>query len=136
MARRPTHGLLVVVGGDGRISEVVNGLGKAGFSADLTLAILPAGTGNDLAATLAIPGDPAETTVAVLRQNRVLTLDAIPRANSEDGFLDLVVIEDMGVQEALKLAPTVLADSDYLDKEGGLLRPREGDPGEGEPWEP
>jgi diacylglycerol kinase (ATP) len=171
----------------------------------VTLAILPAGTGNDLAATLAIPEDPAEA-VAVLRQNRVRTLDAArvrseglddrffvnvatggmgaevsgaadaemkgrwgkltylraslevareydaqevtltldgaerklravnlaigncryagsgwlaaPRANPEDGLLDLVVIEDVGVQEVLKLAPTVLASSDYLDKEG------------------
>jgi diacylglycerol kinase (ATP) len=43
---------------------------------------------------------------------------AAPRANPEDGLLDLVVIEDVGVLEVLKLAPTVLADSDYLDKEG------------------
>jgi diacylglycerol kinase (ATP) len=184
---------------------VVNGLGQAGFPEGVTLAILPAGTGNDLAATLAIPEDPAEA-VAVLRQNRVRTLDVVrvrsegtgerffinvatggmgaevssaadgemkkrwgklsylrsslevareyeakeitltldgaerklravnlaigncryagsgwlaaPRANPEDGLLDLVVIEDVGVQEVLKLAPTVLADSDYLDKEG------------------
>jgi diacylglycerol kinase (ATP) len=198
-------GLLVVVGGDGTISEVVNGLGRAGFPAGVTLAILPAGTGNDLAVTLAIPEDPAEA-VAVLRQNRVRTLDVVrvrsetvgeqffinvatggmgaeisgaadaemkgrwgklsylraslevareyeakevtltldgterklraanlaigncryagsgwfaaPRANPEDGLLDLVVIEDVGVQEVLKLTPTVLAGSDYLDKEG------------------
>jgi diacylglycerol kinase (ATP) len=43
---------------------------------------------------------------------------AAPRANPEDGLLDLVVIEDVGVQEVLKLAPRVLAGSDYLDKEG------------------
>ena len=43
---------------------------------------------------------------------------AAPRANPEDGLLDLVVIEDLGVLEVLKLAPPVLADSDYLDKEG------------------
>ena len=43
------------------------------------------------------------------------------RANPEDGLLDLVVIEDVGVLEVLKLAPTVLADSDYLDKERSLL---------------
>jgi diacylglycerol kinase family enzyme len=43
---------------------------------------------------------------------------AAPRANPEDGLLDLVVIEDVGVLEVLKLAPTVLADSNYLDKEG------------------
>jgi diacylglycerol kinase (ATP) len=199
------EGLLMVAGGDGTINEVVNGLGNAGFPEGVTLAILPAGTGNDLAATLAIPEDPAEA-VAVLRQNRVRTLDAArvrseglddkffvnvatggmgaevsgaadaemkgrwgkltylraslevareydaqevtltldgaerklravnlaigncryagsgwlaaPRANPEDGLLDLVVIEDVGVQEVLKLAPTVLASSDYLDKEG------------------
>ena len=29
-----------------------------------------------------------------------------------------MVIEDVGVLEVLKLAPTVLAASDYLDKEG------------------
>jgi diacylglycerol kinase (ATP) len=204
-AKEWPDGLLIVVGGDGTISEVVNGLGQAGFPEDVTLAILPAGTGNDLAATLAIPEDPAEA-VAVLHQNRVRTLDVVrvcsegtgerffinvatggmgaevssaadgemkkrwgklsylrsslevareyeakeitltldgaerklravnlaigncryagsgwlaaPRANPEDGLLDLVVIEDVGVQEVLKLAPTVLADSDYLDKEG------------------
>ena len=204
-AKEYRDGLLIVVGGDGTISEVVNGLGQAGFPAGVTLAILPAGTGNDLAATLAIPEDPAEAR-AVLRQNRVRTLDVVrvrsegigeqffinvatggmgaevsgaadgemkgrwgkltylraslevardyeakeitltldgaerklravnlaigncryagsgwlaaPRANPEDGLLDLVVIEDVGAWEVLKLAPTVLADSDYLDKEG------------------
>jgi diacylglycerol kinase (ATP) len=73
--------LLVVVGGDGTISEVVNGLGQAGFPEGVTLAILPAGTGNDLAATLAIPEDPDEAR-AVLRQNRVRTLDVV-RVRSE-----------------------------------------------------
>ncbi len=205
-AARDWHsGLLIVVGGDGTISEVVNGLGKAGFPEGVTLAILPAGTGNDLAATLAIPDDPDEAE-DVLRQNRVRNLDVVrvrsegigeqffinvatggmgaevsgaadaqmksrwgklaylraslevareyeakevtltldgaqrklravnlaigncryagsgwlaaPRANPEDGLLDLVVIEDVGVQEVLKLSPTVLAASDYLDKEG------------------
>ena len=205
VARKWRDGLLVVVGGDGTISEVVNGLGRAGFPEGVALGILPAGTGNDLAMTLAIPEDPAEA-VAVLRQNRVRTLDVVrvrsegigeqffinvatggmgaeisgaadgemkgrwgklsylraslevareyeakevtltldgaerklravnlaigncryagsgwlaaPRANPEDGLLDLVVIEDVGVQEVLKLAPSVLAASDYLDKEG------------------
>jgi diacylglycerol kinase (ATP) len=204
-AREWREGLLIVVGGDGTISEVVNGLGMAGFPAGVTLAILPAGTGNDLAATLAIPEEPSESR-AVLHQNRVRTLDAVrvrsdsrgeqffinvatggmgaeisgaadgemkrkwgklaylraslevareyeakevtltldgierqlravsmaigncryagsgwlaaPRANPEDGLLDLVVIEDIGVLEVLKLAPAVLANSDYLDKEG------------------
>ena len=75
-AKEWRDGLLIVVGGDGTISEVVNGLGRAGFPEGVTLAILPAGTGNDLAETLAIPDDPEEAE-AVLRQNRVRTLDVV-----------------------------------------------------------
>jgi diacylglycerol kinase (ATP) len=198
-------GLLIVVGGDGTVNEVVNGLGKAGFPKDVMLAVLPMGTGNDLAATLAIPNDPEEARETI-RQGRVRTLDvarvrsegvgerffinvstggfgaetsslvdeemksrwgkltyfraslerardfdvrevrvtldgeermmravnvavgncryagggwlAAPRANPEDGLLDLVVIEDIGLKELLTLAPAALARSDYLGNEG------------------
>ena len=199
------EGLLIVAGGDGTINDVVNGLGRAGFPESVTLAILPTGTGNDLAATLAIPEE-AEAAEAVIRQNRVRTLDvgrvhsegvgerffinvatgglgaevssanegelkerwgklsylraslevardfdvreltltldgqerkvrainvavgncryagggwlAAPRANPEDGLLDLVIIEKFGLSEVLGLTPAALAKSDYLDKEG------------------
>src|SRR4028119_2530904 len=87
----------MVAGGDGTINEVVNGLGNAGFPEGVTLAILPAGTGNDPAATLAIPEDLAEA-VAVLRQNRVRTLDAA-RVRSEgldDKFFVNVATGGMG----------------------------------------
>src|ERR687893_2373783 len=67
-------GLLIVAGGDGTINDAVNGLGKAGFPEGVTLGILPAGTGNDLAATLCIPDDPDEAE-DVIRQGRVRTLD-------------------------------------------------------------
>jgi diacylglycerol kinase (ATP) len=199
------EGLLLVVGGDGTVNEVVNGLGRAGFPEDVTLALWPAGTGNDLAATLAIPNDP-EGARDTIRRRRVRTLDvarvrsegvgerfflnvatgglgaaisnandeemkkrwgklsylraslevardfdvrkirltldgeermmravniavgncrytgggwlAVPKANPEDGLLDLVVIEDAGMREILALAPAALARSDYLDREG------------------
>ena len=68
------EGLLIVAGGDRTINDVVNGLGRAGFPESVTLAILPTGTGNDLAATLAIPEE-AEAAEAVIQQNRVRTLD-------------------------------------------------------------
>jgi diacylglycerol kinase (ATP) len=204
-AQEWSEGLLVVVGGDGTVNEVVNGLGKAGFPEDVTLAILPMGTGNDLAATLAIP-DRLEEAEEVIRENRVRTLDvarvrsegvgerffinvatggfgaetssladeelkgqwgklayfraslekardfdvrdvrvilddversmravnvavgncryagggwlAAPRANPEDGLLDLVIIERVGLKEVLALAPAALAKSDYLGTEG------------------
>jgi diacylglycerol kinase (ATP) len=198
-------GLLIVVGGDGTVNEVINGLGRAGFPRDVTLAVLPMGTGNDLAATLAIPDD-LEAAQETIRKNRVRTFDvarvrsegvgerffinvstggfgaetssvadeemksrwgklayfraslekardfdvrevrvtldgdermlravnvavgncryagggwlAAPRANPEDGLLDLVVIEDVGLKDALALAPAALARSDYLGKDG------------------
>ena len=63
-ARSWWHGLIVVAGGDGRVNEVVNGLGDAGFPEEVTLVVLPLGTGNDLAATLGMP--PAPETVPLL----------------------------------------------------------------------
>jgi diacylglycerol kinase (ATP) len=201
-------GLLIVAGGDGTVNDVVNGLGRAGFPKDVTLGILPAGTGNDLAATLCIPED-TELAEDVIRQNRERRLDvarvrsegigeryfinvatgglgaeisdandeelkkrwgklsylraslevarnfdvrelslyldgeerrvdavniavgncrytgggwpATPKANPEDGLLDVVVIETLGAAELFNLAPAVLAESTYLDKEGVLF---------------
>lgn len=43
---------------------------------------------------------------------------AAPHANPEDGLLDLVVIEDVGLKEVLELLPAGLARSDYLENEG------------------
>jgi diacylglycerol kinase (ATP) len=207
-ARDWQEGLLIVAGGDGTINDVVNGLGRAGFPESVTLGILPAGTGNDLAATLAVPDDP-ELAEDVIRQKRERRLDvarvrsegigerffinvatgglgaeisnandeelkkrwgklsylraslevarnfevrelslyidgerhqmkavniavgncrytgggwpATPKANPEDGLLDVVVIETLGAAELFDLAPAVLAESTYLDKEGVLF---------------
>jgi len=46
---------------------------------------------------------------------------ATPKANPEDGLLDVVVIETLGAGELFNLAPAVLAESGYLDKEGVLF---------------
>ena len=204
-AREWPEGLLIVAGGDGTINDAVNGLGKAGFPEGVTLGILPAGTGNDLAATLCIPDDPDEAE-DVIRQGRVRTLDvarvrsegieerffinvatgglgaeisdanegelkkrwgklsylrasmevakdfdikeldlyldgeprkvravnvvvgncrfagggwlAAPKANPEDGLLDVVIIEKLGMADLLQLAPASMARADYTDKEG------------------
>jgi len=50
------YDLVMAVGGDGTISEVVNGLMQGG--SNTPLAILPAGTVNDFATFLEIPSDP------------------------------------------------------------------------------
>jgi len=202
------EGLLLVAGGDGTINDVVNGLGRAGFPEGVTLGFLPAGTGNDRAATLCIPEDP-DLAEDVIRQDRERKLDvarvrsegvgerffinvatgglgaeisnandedlkerwgklsylraslevarnfdvreltlyldgeehqvkavniavgncrytgggwpATPKANPEDGLLDVVVIETLGMADLLDLAPAVLAETGYLDRDGVLF---------------
>ncbi len=74
VARYWREGLLVVAGGDGTVNEVVNGLGEAGFPEGVTLAVLPAGTGNDFARTLGMPDDPERAWEAILT-GRTRTLD-------------------------------------------------------------
>ncbi len=200
------NGLLVVSGGDGTVNEAVNGLGKAGFPEGVTLALLPMGTGNDLAQTLEIPKD-LERGAEIVQRGAVRHLDVArirsggvgehffinvatggagmeiseaasdpdlkrrwgrlaylrasfdalgghaarearisvdgqehrlqavnvtvgncryagggwpvaPRANPEDGLLDLVVIEDGRLDEIMTLAPKALLRADYLEEEG------------------
>ena len=53
---------ILSVGGDGVAGEVLNG----SFGSDTELAVVPAGTGNDLAAGLGIPLKPAEATKLAL----------------------------------------------------------------------
>jgi YegS/Rv2252/BmrU family lipid kinase len=48
-------GLLVVVGGDGTVHEVVDGLLKAGRAHDVEIALLPRGTGRDYVRSLRVP---------------------------------------------------------------------------------
>jgi diacylglycerol kinase (ATP) len=43
---------------------------------------------------------------------------AAPRANPEDGLLDVVIIEKLGLADLLQLAPASMARADYLGKEG------------------
>ena len=43
---------------------------------------------------------------------------ATPKANPEDGLLDVVVIETLGAGELFELAPASWRRADYLDKEG------------------
>lgn len=204
-AREWRSGLLVAAGGDGTVNEVINGLGKAGFPEEVVFAVLPLGTGNDLASTLCIPAQPEAA--RLLLRGEVRTLDAArirsaeveesffvnvatgglgaeiseaadnkelkrrwgrlaylrasleaarerrarqvrleldgvrydlravnvtvgncryagagwpaaPKANPEDGLLDIVAIEDTGITGLLSLAPQALADEDYTEKEG------------------
>ncbi|MGB9792127.1 MAG: diacylglycerol/lipid kinase family protein [Thermacetogeniaceae bacterium] len=57
-AARRDQGILLAVGGDGTVNEVVNGIASARAFPTTTLALLPTGSGNDLCRTLGISGEP------------------------------------------------------------------------------
>jgi diacylglycerol kinase (ATP) len=66
--------MIVAAGGDGTVNAVVNGL--AADFAGATLGIIPLGTGNDLARTLAVPLEPLEA-LALLSSGVVRPIDVI-----------------------------------------------------------
>jgi YegS/Rv2252/BmrU family lipid kinase len=66
--------LLVVVGGDGTVQEVVDGLMKAGLGSQVELAVLPRGTGKDFVRSLRIPGKLDEA-IEVARTGRLRDVD-------------------------------------------------------------
>jgi YegS/Rv2252/BmrU family lipid kinase len=65
----------VVVGGDGTVHEVVNGLLAAGSADGVELAVLPRGTGTDFVRSLRIPGDLGGA-IEVARDGAARTIDA------------------------------------------------------------
>jgi YegS/Rv2252/BmrU family lipid kinase len=68
---------VVLVGGDGSVHTAVAALHDRGeLSPDVRLALIPLGTGNDLARTLGIPLDPADAARALLT-GRPRTLDLV-----------------------------------------------------------
>lgn len=69
---------IVPIGGDGTIHEVVNGLFAEGraINPDITLGIIPGGTGNDLARALGLPSEtlPAAQRLASSQQTHRIDL--------------------------------------------------------------
>jgi YegS/Rv2252/BmrU family lipid kinase len=83
------HPAVTVVGGDGTVCEVINGIGDAGFTA--ALGILPVGTANDLATGLGIPRD-FDVALAIVRAGNVHPVDLglIVRGNERRYFVTTV----------------------------------------------
>jgi YegS/Rv2252/BmrU family lipid kinase len=89
---------IVAMGGDGTINEVANGL----LGSEATLAVIPAGTGNDFIRMLGIPSNPMQAVETLL--------DGIPRT------IDLGQVDDgrcfvngMGIGLDAQVARDVLA---------------------------
>ncbi len=75
--------LLFALGGDGTFQELVN----ATYGADVVLGVLPTGGGNDFAAALQLPEDPAAAAEASLR-GQPRSVDLV-RARTADGRVRL-----------------------------------------------
>jgi diacylglycerol kinase (ATP) len=93
---------VIAAGGDGTLNEVVNGLvtaagvaaGPDGSTArsGVVCGLLPLGTGNDFARTIAMPREPAAAWQAIL-ERRVQKVDvvALERGSSERWFINMAV---------------------------------------------
>jgi diacylglycerol kinase (ATP) len=98
MSERPGHlvelaeraagggaGLLVAVGGDGTVHEVVNGLIRSGRAGEVDLAVLSRGTGKDFVRSLRIPGGLDEA-IETVRTGRTRAVDVgLARFTGLDG---------------------------------------------------
>ena len=90
---------IVAVGGDGTLNEVVNGcFGRDGrpLAEDLTVALVPSGTGGDFRRTLDLPRDPAAL-AAMLALGRSRPVD-VGRVEFGDGAVrHFINIADCGI---------------------------------------
>ena len=68
------HDVIVAIGGDGTVHEVINGLMQVEADRRPRLGVLPTGTGNDLAVNFGIPLDLAEAAQGLF-QNATRPLD-------------------------------------------------------------
>jgi len=71
---------ILVLGGDGTFQVLLNALNVPG---DVVLGILPAGGGNDLAASLGLPPDPVES--AALLMNGIIDFLDVAQVSTADG---------------------------------------------------
>lgn len=77
--------LIVSVGGDGTIGEIIGGITESGGNPLLT--ILPAGTVNDYARTLGLPLDFEEAVEALSRPQKIVEADAVEYNGKYAGYL-------------------------------------------------
>jgi diacylglycerol kinase (ATP) len=66
--------LVVAAGGDGTLNEVINGI--APFADRIQIGLVPLGTGNDFARTLALPGS-IEDCIQILRTGKTQAIDLV-----------------------------------------------------------
>src|SRR6187200_1838584 len=66
--------LVVAAGGDGTLNEVINGIAR--HADQIQIGLVPLGTGNDFARTLALP-DSIEDCIQILRTGNTRAIDLV-----------------------------------------------------------
>ncbi|GIW95209.1 MAG: hypothetical protein KatS3mg110_3250 [Pirellulaceae bacterium] len=94
---------LIIAGGDGTISKLVNAL--AGRWDALELAVLPVGTGNDWARTLGLPVDDLAACLDVALEGRVRPTDLIHIAGSSPEYCVNAATAGVGARVAADVRP-------------------------------
>lgn len=85
-------GTVIAAGGDGTLNEVVNGLMTSSAAERVTCGLLPLGTGNDFARTIAMPREPRAAWQAILeRRIRPVDVVSLERDRSEHWFINMSV---------------------------------------------
>lgn len=75
---------ILVAGGDGTISQVVHGV--APQFPEIELAILPMGTGNDLARSLDLPLDDVQAAFKLALEGRAVPIDLVKILNGSESY--------------------------------------------------
>lgn len=85
----PETELMIVAGGDGTVGKVIRNLVKQGLNEKIPVALLPAGTANNIASTLGISGE-LEEIVAAWKPGLIKKFDLglLKQEGKEDVFLE------------------------------------------------
>lgn len=89
---------LIMVGGDGSIAWIVNALGRT--ISEFELAVIPAGTGNDFARSLALPLDDPQLAWSVALQDQCTGVDLIELSGVKPRFFVNAVTAGFGLRQA------------------------------------
>ena len=112
---------IIAVGGDGTIHEVMTGLlrwadATGGNLGDFTLAVIPAGTGNDWIRTAGVPEDLPEAARCILRGNTAK--EDVVRLTFENGVFCMANIGGIGVDANICYNTNSLKEKGH---KGGIL---------------
>ncbi|ORY31564.1 hypothetical protein BCR33DRAFT_723915 [Rhizoclosmatium globosum] len=113
--------LILVVGGDGTLSEVVNGyIAANGKDKGVTLAIIHTGTGGDFAKSAGIPRNPLDAWNLVLKETRngkfLERLKVLRDSVISDGLFNTMTLRDPSTSEFVMYADSGLKHGDFHEK--------------------